>query len=200
MEKRTSMEIIQEMVEHGPLGSPQFAEMLEKANGMQAQWDAATVSIRDHLDWMRKLPVMNPQQIQAMVSIVHDPKMLAAVLPAINYLRRERPDLYQEIQTPGKASDMPKAPHLKKKSIRRRTRTLQKASRLIIRSGNELTRLDEKLQSMSATRLSFLLTALGSFGDAMPSSLEHSVHVLVFVLTILLIVNYECHNHDDDTE
>lgn len=194
------MEIIQEMMAHSRLASPEFIEMVERAVNMQAQWETAMSPLHKHLDIMQKIKGMDSQQLQELASIVSSPGTIAAIQPALDYIEKERPDLYQELQKPIRDAGMDKAPQYKKKCSHRRTRTSQKASRFVLRSDANRSRAYRKLLSMSSTRLSFLLTALGNLGDAMPPELEHSVHVLVFVLTILLIINYECHNHDNDTK
>lgn len=70
------MEIIQEMMAHSRLASPEFIEMVERAVNMQAQWETAMSPLHKHLDMMQKIKGMDSQQLQELASIVSSQERL----------------------------------------------------------------------------------------------------------------------------
>ena len=71
-----------------------------------------------------------------------------------------------------------------------------KAWNLIVRADVEAARLDRQFYSMSRTGFDYLLTVIPQIGNIVPDNMAHSVNALIFVLMVVLIFNYNNHNHE----
>lgn len=128
-----------------------------------------------------------------LVDIVSSQQMAEAAKPALAFLRQERPALSREVERILPSADAGTPPR-RKQHIRKRM--TDKAWNLIVRADVEAARLDRQFYSMSRTGFDYLLTVIPQIGNIVPDNMAHSVNALIFVLMVVLMFNYNNHNHE----